>query len=118
MNAQSTPLPSVHIGGDTLALDRTVRSRVLEEAEKLQRRHPEEHIGLRVQIMEEFDRLHGHRVRCEVVATLKERRQIVVREAKKQWAEAITQAFAGAKRQIRRLRHRLTDRPQLAANDS
>ncbi|MGA7979724.1 MAG: HPF/RaiA family ribosome-associated protein [Chromatiaceae bacterium] len=118
MSAESTSPPSVHISGDTLALDQAVRDQVLSEANKLQRRHPDETLGLRVRIMEEFDRLHGHRVRCEVVTTLRERRQVIIREAKKQAAEAIAEAFAATKRQLRRLRQRGANRPQLAVNDS
>jgi ribosome-associated translation inhibitor RaiA len=118
MNADSTLRPTVHISGDTLALDQRVRDQVLSEATQLQQRHPEETLGLRIRIMEEFDNLHGHRVRCEVIATLRERRQVIVREARKQAAEAIAHAFASAKRQLRRLRKRIVDVPQLAANSS
>jgi hypothetical protein len=43
---------------------------------------------------------------------------VVVREANKQWQEAIAQAFGTAQRQLRRLRHRTFERAPLAANDS
>jgi ribosome-associated translation inhibitor RaiA len=90
----------------------------LEAAARLRGRHPEEHLGLQVRIMEEFDQLHGHRTRCEIAVSLGERRQVVVREARKQWQEAIAQAFGTAQRQLRRLRHRAFERTPLAANDA
>jgi ribosome-associated translation inhibitor RaiA len=56
-----------------------------------------------VKIAEEFDQRHGHRVRCELVATTDARQQVVVREAQKDPLAAIAGAFASAKRQLRRL---------------
>jgi ribosome-associated translation inhibitor RaiA len=118
MNTKPTSPPRIDITGDTLALDQRVRAQVLEAAARLRERHPEEHLGLRVRIMEEFDQLHGHRTRCEIAVSLRERRQLIVREARKQWQEAIAQAFGTAQRQLRRLRHRAFERAPLAANDA
>lgn len=97
---------TVHISGDTLALDKAVRDRVEGEAAALQQRHPDVELELRVRIAEELDQIHGHRVRCELVATAGNRRQVVVREAQKDAMAAIAGAFGSAKRQLRRLAHR------------
>ncbi|MEJ2327364.1 MAG: HPF/RaiA family ribosome-associated protein [Chromatiaceae bacterium] len=118
MNVEPTSPPHIDITGDTLALDQRVRAQVLEEATRLQGRRPEEHLGLRIRIMEELDRVHGHRTRCEIVVSLRDRRQVVVREARKQSHEAIAQAFGTVQRQLRRLRHRTFERPPLAANEA
>lgn len=118
MNTKPTSPPHIDITGDTLALDQRVRTQVLDAAARLGGRHPEEQLGLRVRIMEEFDQVHGHRTRCEIAVSLRERRQVVVREARKQWQDAIAQAFVAAQRQLRRLRHRAFERPPLAANDA
>ena len=100
-------LPSnLHIGGDTLALDRGLRRLIMTEAVGIQDRFPEQKIVLRVRIGEEFDPARGHQIRCEVVASLAERRQVVVREFRKQPREAITEAFSATKSQLRRLRRR------------
>jgi ribosome-associated translation inhibitor RaiA len=105
------PTSAVHISGDTLALDQDLRARLQAEASRLQGRYPETPIQLRVKIAEEFDQRHGHRVRCELVAATGERQQIVVREAQKDPLAAIANAFASAKRQLRRLSLR---RPRLS----
>lgn len=105
------PTAAVHISGDTLALDQDLRARLQAEASRLQGRYPETPIQLRVKIAEEFDQRHGHRVRCELVAATGERQQIVVREAQKDPLAAIANAFASAKRQLRRLSLR---RPRLS----
>jgi ribosome-associated translation inhibitor RaiA len=100
-------LPSnLHIGGDTLALDSALRRLIITEARAIQDRFPDQTVALRVRIGEEFDPAKGHQVRCEVVASLAERRQLVVREFRKHPREAIIEAFASAKSQIRRLRRR------------
>lgn len=102
MREQSPPSP-LHISGDTLALDRALRARLQAEASSLQDRYPDTPIRLSVKIAEEFDQRHGHRVRCELVATTDARQQVVVREAQKDPLAAIAGAFASAKRQLRRL---------------
>lgn len=102
MREQPPPAP-LHISGDTLALDRALRARLQAEASSLQDRYPDTPIRLSVKIAEEFDQRHGHRVRCELVATTDARQQVVVREAQKDPLAAIAGAFASAKRQLRRL---------------
>lgn len=99
----NSPSTSLHISGDTLALDQALRARLQAEANNLQGRYPDLPIQLRVKIAEEFDQRHGHRVRCELVAAAGERRQVIVREAHKEALAAIAGAFASAKRQLRRL---------------
>lgn len=102
----------LNISGDTLALDKGVRERLQTEAAGLRQRYPDLPLDLRVRIAEEFDQLHGHRVRCELVASAGKGRQIVVREAQKDPMAAIAGAFASAKRQLRRLAHRGPSAPQ------
>ena len=97
----------IKISGDTLALDKAIRRQIESEAQKLALRFPEEQIETRARINEEFDPLHGHRVRCELRADLGHGRQLVVRDARKDPAEAIREVFATAKRNLRRLRRRL-----------
>lgn len=104
----------VHISGDTLALDRAIRERVEAGAAGLQQRYPDLPMELRVRIAEEFDQLHGHRVRCELVATAGKGRQVVVREAQKDAMAAIAGVFTSAKRQLRRLAHRGPAVPETA----
>jgi ribosome-associated translation inhibitor RaiA len=118
MNAEPTASANLKITGDTLALDPHVREQVLAEATRLQGRHPEEHLGLQVRIMEEFDQINGHRTRCEIALSMRDRRQLFVREANKQSDQAIAQAFGTAHRQLRRLRHRAFSRPPLAAHNA
>jgi hypothetical protein len=98
--------PNLHIGGDMLALDRTLRRLIVAETRQLTERLPEQTVDLRVRIGEEFDPARGHQIRCEVVASLTDRRQVVVREFRKDPQQAITEAFAAAKVQLRRLRRR------------
>jgi len=98
--------PNLHIGGDMLALDRTLRRLIAAESRHLTERFPDQGIDLRVRIGEEFDPARGHQVRCEIVASLTDRRQLVVREFRKDPGQAITEAFAAAKVQLRRLRRR------------
>ena len=102
---------ALHISGDTLALDQTLRARLQAEASNLQGRYPDTPIRLRVKIAEEFDQRYGHRVRCELVAATGTCQQVVVREAQKDPLAAIANAFAAAKRQLRRLSLR---RPRLS----
>lgn len=94
----------IKIGGDTLALDADVRHQIQTEADRLVQRFPGEEIDARVTIQESFDPLHGHRVRCELSARVGAGRQVVVREARKIAAEAITATFAAARRNVRRTR--------------
>lgn len=109
---------SIHISGDTLALDKAIRRQIEREARQFEERFPDATIDTRVRINEEFDPLHGHRVRCELRADVGAGRQLVVREARKQPAEAITEAFGTARRNLRKLRRRSaipTPAPELAA---
>lgn len=92
------------IGGDLLALDATIRRQIEAEARKLVDRFPGEPIEAQVTVQEEFDAVHGHRVRCELSTKLGAGRQIVVREARKVAAEAISEVFTAARRNVRRLR--------------
>jgi hypothetical protein len=103
---RSTTPPNLHIGGDLLAMDRGLRRLIETEARALEARFPNQSILWRVQIAEEFDPARGHRIRCEIDATPGERRQIVVREFRKEAREAITHAFASAGTQLQRLRRR------------
>lgn len=97
---------SVRITGDTLALDRKLGRRINRLAADLTQSAPTEELDLQVRIAEEFDQVKGHRVRCELVATMSERRQIIVREAHKKAEDAIDAAFGGLKTKLRRLRIR------------
>lgn len=54
----------INIGGDTLALDGEIRRHIENEVAKLAARFPGEDLEARATIQEEFDPLHGHRVRC------------------------------------------------------
>lgn len=92
------------IGGDTLALDGAIRGQIESEAQKLANRFPDERIEAHVTIQEEFDPLHGHRVRCELSAKVGSGRQMVVRDARKTADEAINEVFTAARRSVRRLR--------------
>jgi ribosome-associated translation inhibitor RaiA len=92
------------IGGDTLALDADIRRQIESEGQKLADRFPDDRIDAKVTIAEEFDSIHGHRVRCELSAKVGAGRQVVVREACKTAAEAINEVFTNARRNIRRLR--------------
>jgi hypothetical protein len=89
-----------------LALDRSLRGLIATEARDIETRFPDQTAELRVRIVEEFDQARGHQVRCEVVAALADRRQVIVREFRKQAREAVTEAFAATKVQLRRLRRR------------
>jgi ribosome-associated translation inhibitor RaiA len=100
------PMP-IKISGDTLALDKAIRRQIESEALKLSQRFPDEQIDALARINEEFDPLHGHRIRCELRANLGQGRQLVIREARKDATEAITEVFGAAKRSLRRLRRRL-----------
>jgi ribosome-associated translation inhibitor RaiA len=97
---------SIHISGDTLALDKAIRQQIEHEARLFQERFPDATIDARVRINEEFDQLHGHRVRCELRADFGAGRQLVVREARKNPVEAINEAFGTARRNLRKLRRR------------
>jgi ribosome-associated translation inhibitor RaiA len=95
---------SVRITGDTLALDSKLVRRINQHADNLQSATPDQPLDLQVRIAEEFDQLRGHRVRCELVATLSAKRQIIVREAQKKAEQAIDTAFGGLKTKLRRQR--------------
>lgn len=97
----------ITISGDTLALDKAIRRQIESEAQRLAERFPEEQIETRARISEEFDPLHGHRVRCELRADLGRGRQLVVRDARKDAAEAIREVFGAARRNVRQLRRRM-----------
>ncbi|HYN77782.1 MAG TPA: HPF/RaiA family ribosome-associated protein [Lamprocystis sp. (in: g-proteobacteria)] len=97
----------IKISGDTLALDKAIRRQIESEAQKLAERFPDEDIDALASISEEFDPLHGHRIRCELRANLGQGRQIIVRDARKDPAEAISGVFSTAMRNVRRLRRRL-----------
>ncbi|MBK1722924.1 Fis family transcriptional regulator [Thiocystis violacea] len=92
------------IGGDTLALDADIRRQIESEAKKLADRFPGERMDAQVTVQEEFDQLHGHRIRCELSAKLASGHQVVVRDARKIPAEVIAEVFASARRNVRRLR--------------
>lgn len=98
----------IQIGGDTLALDRDIRTHIETEAAKLAARFPGEDLDARATIQEEFDPLHGHRVRCELSAKFAHGRQIVVRDACKTAKDAINQVFGVAHRNLRRSRRTIT----------
>jgi ribosome-associated translation inhibitor RaiA len=97
---------SVRISGDMLALDRKIVQRIKRHAEELEQSLPNRQVDIQAKIAEEFDQLHGHRVRCELVTASAERQQVIVREACKKAEEAIDTAFSGLKTKLRRLRTR------------
>ncbi len=103
MSSAPNPAPAIHISGDTLALDPKIRHFITAEAERLQQRYSFAGVALRIGISEEFDPARGHRVRCELDARLPGRHQFMVREAHKEALTAISCAFAGARKQLRRL---------------
>ena len=103
MSPAIKPAPAIHISGDTLALDPKIRHLITAEAERLQQRYSFAGVALRIGISEEFDPARGHRVRCELDARLPGRHQFMVREAHKEALTAISCAFAGARKQLRRL---------------
>ena len=103
MSPAIKPAPAIHISGDTLALDPKIRHLITAEAERLQQRYSFAGVALRIGISEEFDPARGHRVRCELDAKLPGRHQFMVREAHKEALTAISCAFAGARKQLRRL---------------
>ena len=106
----------IQISGDTLALDRAIRRQIETEAGALTARFSREPMDLRVQIAEELDQLHGHRVRCEIRIQAGRGRQWVVREAHKAASQAIAESFKNARKTIRRTLHRsLPDAPIAAA---
>jgi ribosome-associated translation inhibitor RaiA len=92
------------IGGDTLALDADIRHQIEAEAEKFAARFPAGQPDIQVTIREEFDPLHGHRVRCELTARVAPGCQIIVREARKTASDAILDVFTTARRNVRRTR--------------
>ena len=94
---------SVRISGDTLALDKQLRRLIEQQTAAIRQRFPNRTVEVAARIAEEFDPLHGHRVRCELVAAA-DGQQIVLREAHKKPEDAIKAAFAGLKSQLRRLR--------------
>ncbi|MBK1645388.1 Fis family transcriptional regulator [Thiocapsa imhoffii] len=94
----------IKIGGDTLALDRDIRRLIEAEAAKLAARFPGDELEANATIQEEFDPLHGHRVRCELAAKLTHGRPVIVRGAHKTASEAINEVFNLARRNLRRAR--------------
>lgn len=105
---------SVRISGDLLALDKRLQRMIKTQAAAIQSSMPSQDISIQAKIAEEFDQLHGHRVRCELVATSAERQQVIVREAQKRPEEAIKAAFTGLKTKLRRLRIRRLVRMETA----
>jgi ribosome-associated translation inhibitor RaiA len=103
---------SVRISGDTLALDRKLVRRINRHADTLRQAAPEQALDLQVRIAEEFDQLRGHRVRCELLANLSPRRQVIVREAQKKAEDAIDTAFSGLKSKLKRQRIRSVIQPR------
>jgi len=101
---------TVRITGDLLALDKRVQRMIRREAEAIEQSFPNRTFDIQARIAEEFDQLHGHRVRCELVATSPERQQVIVREAHKKPEDAILAAFSGLKPKLRRLRLRRFDK--------
>jgi ribosome-associated translation inhibitor RaiA len=97
---------SVRISGDTLALDRKIKQRISRHVTALEQSFPSQEFDIHARIAEEFDQLHGHRVRCELITGSAERQQVIVREASKRAEEAIDTAFTGLKSKLRRLRTR------------
>ncbi len=106
------------IGGDTLALDADVRRQIESEMRKLADRFPNDQMDAQVTIQEDFDPVHGHRVRCELSARLASGHQMVVREARKTAGEAIVQVFTAARRSVRRLRRQNLVRPTPASRSA
>jgi ribosome-associated translation inhibitor RaiA len=112
---QSDPSIRLQISGDTLALDRTIRRQIESEAQSLIARFSRDALDLRVQIGEELDQLHGHRVRCEIRIEADRGRQWVVRDARKDATAAITESFKNARKTIRRTLQRTGLAEQTAA---
>lgn len=102
---------SIRISGDLLALDASIRSIIEQQAKRLAARFPDRDIHSEARILEEFDPVRGHRVRCELRVELAGRRQIVVREARKEASEAVSAAFASIKLRLRRLTRPLPASP-------
>jgi ribosome-associated translation inhibitor RaiA len=94
---------SVKLTGDTLALDSGIRGTIEEQATQLRSRFPGQAIKMTARIAEEFDQLNGHRVRFELIASLADRQQIIVREARKSAEEAMASAFRGLKSKLRQI---------------
>lgn len=94
---------SVKLSGDTLALDHGIRTIIEEQARQLRSRFPSQAIEMAARIAEEFDQLNGHRVRFELIASLADRQQIIVREARKSAEEAMASAFRGLKGKLRQI---------------
>lgn len=111
MNIQPTSNPIVQLQGDFLALDPAIRAQVQAEAAQLQSRYASEPLGFRVRIQEELDPVHGHRVLCEVVPTLADGRQVMVRERRKKAPEAVSAVFASLRMQLRRVLRRMPREP-------
>jgi ribosome-associated translation inhibitor RaiA len=106
MSTADTASPQLRISGDMLALDPRVREQIEKEAERLGKRYPATAPTLRVEIGELFDPGRGHRVRCELTIALPGRRELLIREVQKGALDAISGAFAAARRQLRRPRTR------------
>jgi len=106
----------IQISGDTLALDRAIRGQIESQARALTARFSREPMDLGIQIAEEMDRLHGHRVRCEVRIQGSRGRQWIARAAEKDADRAISESFNSARKTIRRTLLRTpTDIPAAAA---
>ncbi len=102
---------SIRISGDMLALDASIRSIIEIQAKRLAARFPGRDMKTEARILEEFDPVRGHRVRCELRIDLPGRRQVVVREAKKEAAEAVSAAFAAVKIKLRQLVRPILGKP-------
>lgn len=94
---------SIRISGDLLALDASIRSIIEQQAQRLAARFPERGLRTEAKILEEFDPVRGHRIRCELKLDFPGGRQVVVREARREATEAVLAAFAAVKVQVRRL---------------
>jgi len=97
---------SVRITGDMLALDKRLQRMIQSQVTAIEASFPNREFEIQARIAEEFDQLHGHRVRCELVAISAERQQVIIREAQKKAEDAIRAAFTGLKQRLRRLRLR------------
>jgi ribosome-associated translation inhibitor RaiA len=102
---------SVRITGDLLALDQRIKQLVNQQSQGILDSFPGRGYQIQARINEEFDQLHGHRVRFELVVSTPGRQQVMIREARKKADEAIKAAFAGLKGKLRRLGTRRPNAP-------
>jgi len=107
---------SVRITGDMLALDKRLQRMIKSQVTAIEESFPKREFEIQARITEEFDQLHGHRVRCELVAISPERQQVIIREAQKKAEDAIKAAFTGLNQRLRRLRLRRFEKAPEAPN--